>query len=313
MQGISSDVDWEALQEMNVDWSHAQSVLDTCEACGPKPLVKDLRLDLAWRPFVHDDARRSFAYVLPATAGSHFSAEQLRTWFAALHPRQYATDGRAWTTASYRGEELLRRTAWATLDERCRCDYGYSDTWQHRITDTRMLAVLHEITLAVAGACGLPTCLGSGGGQAKAGYATLNSVNLNYYPTGGGVGWHADDEFLFDSLNREATIVSLSLCSAPDEGRRLFQVRLKQSFRGVDEATRREADAELLLGHGDLMTMEGLHQLFYLHSVWPGDSKAHVGHELTRGERINLTWRTIVQHLDGSEECMGMRCPLAGR
>lgn len=26
----------------------------------------------------------------------------------------------------------------------------------------------------------------------------LNSVNLNYYPRGGGVGFHADDEFLFD-------------------------------------------------------------------------------------------------------------------
>ena len=102
---------------------------------------------------------------------------------------------------------------------------------------------------------------------------------------------------------------------APDEGRRLFQVRLKQCFRGGGDAAAAAshcaADAELLLGHGDLMTMEGLHQLFYLHSVWPGDSKAHVGHELTRGERINLTWRSIVQHLDGSEECMGMRCPLA--
>ena len=57
--------------------------------------------------------------------------------------------------------------------------------------------------------------------------------------------------------------------------------------------------------------MEGLHQLFYEHSVWPGDSKQHVDDERTRGERINLTWRTIVQHLDGSEECRGMRCPLA--
>ena len=71
------------------------------------------------------------------------------------------------------------------------------------------------------------------------------------------------------------------------------------------------ADASVLLGHGDVVTMEGLHQAHYLHSVWPGDSKAHVGHELARGERINLTWRTIVRHLDGSDECNGRCCPLA--
>ena len=27
-----------------------------------------------------------------------------------------------------------------------------------------------------------------------------------------------------------------------------------------------------------------------------------------QGERINLTWRTIVKHLDGSDECRGMVC-----
>ena len=71
------------------------------------------------------------------------------------------------------------------------------------------------------------------------------------------------------------------------------------------------ADAAVLLGHCDLMTMEGLHQAYYLHSVWPGDSKEHTEHELTHGERINLTWRTIVCHLDGGDECKGMCCPLA--
>ena len=67
---------------------------------------------------------------------------------------------------------------------------------------------------------------------------------------------------------------------------------------------------EVELHHGDLMTMEGLHQLFYLHSVWPGDSLEHGDDPLTQGERINLTWRTIVRHLDGSDECKGMSCAL---
>ena len=49
-----------------------------------------------------------------------------------------------------------------------------------------------------------------------------------------------------------------------------------------------------------------------LHSVWPGDSTAHTEHELAHGERINLTFRTIVRHLDGGDESRGLRCPLAG-
>ena len=169
------------------------------------------------------------------------------------------------------------------------------------------------------------------------GLLELNSVNLNYYPKGGGVGWHADDEYLFDGLNREMRIVSLSLCSKPTPspsspscaetkseddkegttttelnnntndanfGARKFQVKQKDK--------RYESDIhDILLSHGDLMTMEGMFQKHYLHSVWPGDSKKQMGHELCQGERINLTWRTIVRHLDGSEECRGLVCPLS--
>mgnify|MGYP006099765719 CR=1 FL=1 len=103
-------------------------------------------------------------------------------------------------------------------------------------------------------------------------------------------------------------IISLSLCNEPTEegdGTRKFQVKLKQEFEGKEEKL-----FELELNHGDLMTMEGLHQLFYLHSVWPGDSKEYQDHPLTKGERINLTWRTLVKHLDGSKECNGLVCPL---
>lgn len=57
--------------------------------------------------------------------------------------------------------------------------------------------------------------------------------------------------------------------------------------------------------------MEGYFQKFYLHSVWPGDSKDYSDSKYCQGERINLTWRTIVKHLDGSEACRGRSCPLA--
>ena len=145
----------------------------------------------------------------------------------------------------------------------------------------------------------------------------LNCVNLNYYPEGGGVGFHADDEFLFDGLNRETRIISLSLCSPPnasdnatdgnnannDWGARKFQVKRKGKKYASDIK-------EIVLRHGDLMSMEGMFQKHYLHSVWPGDSKGHLDHELCQGERINLTWRTLVCHLDGSAEFRGMVCPL---
>ena len=214
LQGISTGVDWELVQEFNADAMHSRAVLDASQAQGPLPLIKDLRPMLAWQSFVHDDARRSYAYILRAADGEHpvFSPEQLDGWFEALHPRQFGTGSAAWSQSFYRGEELLRSTAWAVLDPACRCEYGYSDTWQRRVVDGRMLRVLSEISTAVASACGLETCLGSlasshapaSGTRAPqarggaTGHAVLNSVNLNYYPRGGGVGWHADDEFLFD-------------------------------------------------------------------------------------------------------------------
>ena len=59
--------------------------------------------------------------------------------------------------------------------------------------------------------------------------------------------------------------------------------------------------------------MEGMFQKFYLHSVWPGDDveNVHIDDDKCQGERINLTWRTIVRHLDGSDECRGLICPMS--
>eukprot|EP00980_Cylindrotheca_fusiformis_P003450 scaffold770_cov109-Cylindrotheca_fusiformis.AAC.17 len=146
---------------------------------------------------------------------------------------------------------------------------------------------------------------------------SFNSCNLNYYPTGGGVGFHADDEFLFDGLQQPVRIVSLSLTAggrANKEGARKFQFRKKQLGEDGNTSDPKNDNRELqtiMLGHGDLMTMEGYFQKHYLHSVWPGDDQSYIGHPDTQGERINLTWRTIVKHLNGSEECRGKTCPLA--
>lgn len=259
----------------------------------PLKLVKDRceGISSLWQLFLGDSAKRSFAYVLRRQDNAHFSPALLQQWFEALHPDNLGEG--SWDKSYYQGQELLRKTAWWTMEAGCTCEYGYSDTWQKRITNLKMQKAIEDITRVVKDACGMEE---------------LNSVNMNYYPTGGGVGFHADDEFLFDGLERDVAIISLSLCSkggANGQGRRKFQVRLKKAFQkeGSDEEVH-----DLCLEHGDLASMEGLHQLFYLHSVWPGDSQEYTEHPLTQGERINLTWRTIVKHLDGSDECKGLRC-----
>jgi alkylated DNA repair dioxygenase AlkB len=278
-------------------------------------------------PFIENKELSCYSFYLPhqkimdtskdddkVDTGSAFTSDQLNSWFQALHPSQYEDepDGHAWTDASYKNQLLLRKTAWHTFDERCSCEYGYSDTWQKLIKSSKMMNVLEDITNAVSNMIG-----------DEGSFSELNSVNLNWYPQGGGVGFHADDEFLFDGINRETRIVSLSLCS-PDPrinsenidtnthennwGARKFRVKRKGKKHSSEIQ-------EIILRHGDLMTMEGMFQKYYLHSVWPGDSTSYANteHELCQGERINLTWRTIVRHLDGSDECRGLICPLSNQ
>ena len=161
MQGISNDVDWEQIQEDVMEQHQAQAVLSKCSHHGPLRLVKDARSELAWQPMVEDVKRRSFAYVLRAEKSAHFSPGTLDTWFVRLHPRNFAADGTAWTAAYYRGERLLRYTAWAVLDPACRCEYGYSDTWQACVTDARMLEVpsAHAQTQMLTRRCSHADCM----------------------------------------------------------------------------------------------------------------------------------------------------------
>lgn len=291
--------------DYNIIWKDARVVLEqVCTNNGPLKLVKDdsFKNDansdqvMDWTPFLEDPAKRSFSYYLPGDKNqAMFSEEILNKWFTELHPQgelSHCHNNGGWTDAFYMGEKLLRKTAWFPFKKNCNCEYGYSDTWQVPVTDSKMKGIITEITDAVQKCCGV----------------TFNSVNLNYYPRGGGVGFHADDEFLFDGLHRDCLIVSLSLCNSTSEGGRKFQVRLKKNFQdGIRDGSKVH---EIVLGHGDLMTMEGLFQVFYLHSVWPGDDKSQLSHELCQGERINLTWRTIVQHMDGSEVCRFKKCSL---
>mmetsp|Transcript_78712 Transcript_78712/g.138872 ORF Transcript_78712/g.138872 Transcript_78712/m.138872 type:complete len:305 (-) Transcript_78712:30-944(-) len=245
----------------------------------PKPLVKD-KSALPWKPFVEDVSRWSFAYVLPR-ASSGLTEAQLLAWFQALHPQNLSSAGDCWTDAAFNGRKLLRKTGWYVWPP-CQCAYEYADTNQGIISNPEMKAAIHEISACIFRLCGVED-------------NPPNSVNLNFYPEGGGVGFHADDEKLFDGLNQETCIISLSLCdkhASSPQGSRWFEVKLKKPWGSEVKA--------LELQHGDLMTMEGFFQKHYLHSAWPGDRDDIVeAPELGRwalGERINLTWRYIVRH-----------------
>lgn len=307
-----------------------------------------------WKPIVEDEERQSYAYWLPFHNDNHSddrsdqqkddhdvrpgwtTRSQLDAWFDALHPSNFEdshgpteTTTTTWTDAYHQGDKLLRQTAWVTLDSQCQCEYGYADTWQPMATNPKFIDIIQEITNVVASKAIFGDKMDESGSGSDSGTTStaspINAVNLNYYPRGGGIGFHADDEFLFDGTNRPTCIVSLSLCRAGKDddsgsgdcdGARQFVVKRRppqdeqdsvQEFGGTAE------ERKVILRNGDLMTMEGMFQKYYFHAVWPGDAQDYVAsdHPWTQGERINLTWRTIVQHLDGSAKCRGKTCPLA--
>lgn len=105
----------------------------------------------------------------------------------------------------------------------------------------------------------------------RASGATFNSVLCNLYRNGtDSVDWHADDEIEF---GRQPVIASLSLGAT-----RRFDLR-----RVDDPAVR----VDLELHHGDLLVMRGTTQELWRHRV--PRTKRPVG------ERINLTFRTVVR------------------
>merc|ERR1711874_543420 len=99
-----------------------------------------------------------------------------------------------------------------------------------------------------------------------------NSCNLNLYEDGAmSVGWHSDDERLFQGKFRDILIVSLSLGV-----KRRFELRLNWPEEGEKPLR------GMLLGSGDIMTMEGMTQKHFQHRVPKEDD--------IEGPRINLTW-----------------------
>ena len=106
----------------------------------------------------------------------------------------------------------------------------------------------------------------------------LNSINANlYYNGANALGWHADNEQLFQAARQYADIVSISLGAT-----RTFLIRQNSNM----------TEKPIQFSHGDILTMEGLFQKFFQHCLPPSACPVTT--------RINLTLRKIVQH---TEEC----------
>jgi len=212
-----------------------------------------------WTYAFRDESRRSFAGYLPCPFGDDFCEAAFATVKACAE----------WSQPSGPNGPMPRKTAWMVARD-CTCCYRYGGVAvAPQMFPDWMVQLMHTI---------MPFCALTRPEEFP------NSCNLNFYEDGGmSVGWHSDDEELFQGRFRDCRIISLSLGT-----KRSFELRLNWPEEGETELLR------LPLGNGDLCTMEGMVQKHLQHRV---PREGHVS-----GARINLTWRWIVKH--------GATCPL---
>jgi len=202
-----------------------------------------------WTSLYANDALRTYSSFIP----NPFDPKMLKDWFTTTE------ENTPWEQPLVRGSLLPRKAAWF-VKPGCRCYYQYSDTrWPPNPMPSWFTKIQNEVMKCL----GIPFKLGP------------NSCNVNLYYSGlSSVGWHTDDEAVFESKERDCLIISLSLGSS-----RKFQ------FKRVGDAN---LAGEVMVKNGDLMTMEGLFQKHFLHRV-PKMPKS-------KGKRINFTWRWVTGH-----------------
>eukprot|EP00928_Gymnodinium_smaydae_P008635 TRINITY_DN13139_c0_g2_i1.p1 TRINITY_DN13139_c0_g2~~TRINITY_DN13139_c0_g2_i1.p1 ORF type:complete len:610 (+),score=86.05 TRINITY_DN13139_c0_g2_i1:102-1832(+) len=214
----------------------------------------------SWTYVLKDEARRSYVGYLPG--GLELDA------CAAFFER--ARDGTNWSQPQGALGPIPRKTAWMVASG-CSCAYRYGGI---EVQPQEFPPWMLDLMKVVMPRCGL---------QAPA--EMPNSCNMNLYEDGSmSVGWHSDDERLFQGKFRDCGIISLSLGT-----RRKFELRLNWPAEGE------RSSYMLMLGNGDLCTMEGMTQKHMQHRV---AREANVN-----APRINLTWRWIAKH--------DPRCPCA--
>jgi len=214
-----------------------------------------------WRYVLRDDSRRCFAGLHP----SPFSEEQLSKLFEDVR------DGTSWKQPEGPNGLIPRKTAWMVAAG-CGCTYRYG---RIEVDPQPYPPWMHDVMKQVMPYCGI---------ELREDWPT--SCNLNLYEDGGmSVGWHSDDERLFQGKFQDIRILSFSLGVS-----RKFELRANWPEENEKQHRR------VLLSSGDIMTMEGMLQKHYQHRV-PRE-------ENIQRPRINLTWRWIFKHTP--------RCP-AGR
>jgi len=201
-----------------------------------------------WQVIMCNEEKRSFS----AKRNNPFSEVRLNElWLLAKN-------NLPWTRPKVDGKPLPRSAAFMVA-EGCKCKYRYSGTrWEpHTFPDW-----FQDLTEEVMSYVGIDL-------------PCPNSCNVNLYDNGSeSVGWHSDNESIFESQVKDCLIVSLSLGATRD-----FQIQ-QQWADGRKIET-------VALKNGDLMTMEGLFQRYYSHRV-PRAS--------CNEPRINFTWRWITSH-----------------
>ncbi|CAK0860962.1 unnamed protein product, partial [Prorocentrum cordatum] len=168
--------------------------------------------------------------------------------------------GVQWSQPMGRIGPIPRKTAWL-VSAGCQCAYRYGSL---EVTPQEfppwMLGLMRQVMplCGLAGPEDFPNC-----------------CNLNLYEGGGNsVGWHSDDEALFQGKFSDCRIISLSLGVA-----RRFELRLNWPEPG-ERATVYFLALRVSLGDGDLCTMEGMTQKHLQHRV-PAETNVS-------GARINL-------------------------
>lgn len=216
-------------------------------------LLGELSVGGAWKYVVQDESRRSYAAYLP----SPFTSEQCASFFGRIK------DGVTWQQPMGNMGAIPRKTAWM-VNEGCSCVYSYGGIQVPHESFPSWMAELMQATMPL---CGLSETR-----------AWPNSCNLNLYENGGmSVGWHSDDEKLFQGKFQDIRIISLSLGAT-----RKFELRSNWPEPG-------ERPVRVMqLKDGDLCTMEGMMQKHFQHRV-PNEGNVS-------GPRINLTWRWVLKH-----------------
>merc|ERR1712048_778899 len=172
-------------------------------------------------------------------------------------------DGTSWFQPEGPLGLIPRKTAWMVKGG-CSCTYRYGGI---EVVPQAFPGWMIELLQIYMPYCGL--------GEPD---AWPDSCNVNFYENGAqSVGWHTDDELLFQGMVQDIRIISLSLGQI-----RKFDIKLnwpEDDERPVER---------LRLGNGCLCTMEGMVQKHFLHRV-PKEAE-------NLGPRINLTWRWILKH-----------------